>query len=431
MKISEKVLYYVWQYRLYSHLDLVTKHGKTLKIKSPGQLNTHAGPDFEHCRLLIDGTEWAGNVEIHLKSSDWNVHKHQHDAAYNNVVLHVVYEDDEAITLSDGSTPETLVLQPLISPALLTKYNELMGSKAWVPCASHLATLDEFNVAQWLERIVIERLLEKQEMVNQLLKETAYDWEEVTYILLAKNFGFKVNALPFENLARNLPYKLLLKNRFHPHLVEALIFGQAGLLDGHSFQDVYPAELKKTYTHLRKQHQLTAIDQAQWRFLRMRPSNFPTLRLAQFAAWLIREEHLFAKIIASTAICDFRNLFVNLPVNPYWGGHYRFDVSSSAHSYQLGIASIDNIILNTAVTILFSYGKYIGKEAYIYRAINLLEQLAPENNNIIAQYRRLGIKVKTAADSQALLQLKQGYCSRFRCLDCGIGLQVFKLNKTL
>ncbi|GAA4808356.1 DUF2851 family protein [Olivibacter ginsenosidimutans] len=430
MEPSEKVLYYIWQYRLFNQLNLLTRQGNSLRIKSPGQLNKHAGPDFEHCRLWINGTEWAGNVEIHLKASDWDMHLHQQDPAYNNVILHVVYEDDKIVTLADGTIPETLVLRPLISQALLRNYQELMNNKAWIPCAAQLPRIDSFNVTVWLERMVIERLGEKQELVYKLLKAKAHDWEEVTYILLARYFGFKVNALPFENLANSLPYKLLLKNRFRPLAIEALVFGQAGLLVG-DFTDTYPKELQRVYQELRQQYQLKPIVASQWRFLRMRPRNFPPLRLAQFAAWLLTVDHFFAKILAIDHIQALRDLFCCLPVHVYWADHYTFDKRAPIHHFQLGKIAIDGLILNTVVTILFSYGKYIGKEAYIYRAIRLLEQLAPEKNSVVSQYKALGVQVKTASDSQALLQLKQRYCDEIRCLDCGIGLQLFKLNETL
>jgi len=433
MKLSEKVLYYIWQYRLYDHRQLATTCGKTLSIKSPGQLNVHAGPDFEYSRIVIDGIEWAGSVEIHIKSSDWYTHGHHVDAAYNKVILHVVYEDDGAIRSQDGFAPKTLAIKPFMNAALLEQYDALVNSRLWIPCASQLHEVSEINARQWLERMLVERLEEKWMGVKTLMEANLQDWEEITYVLLAKNFGFKVNGFAFEQLAKHLPYKLLLKNRHHPIAIEALVFGQAGFLqsaDDH--HDTYYQTLQKEYTYLTKQYTLRPLEYSLWKFLRLRPANFPTMRLAQFAAWCIKEEHLFSKILALTDIKDYRSLFIQLPVHAYWESHFRFGhPAKKKHHIQLGRASIDNILLNTVVTILFSYGKYMGKEVYIYRAIGLLEQLKAEQNQLVSRYRTLGLSAHTAAESQGLLQLKAAYCNKQRCLACGIGLQVFKLNKTL
>ncbi|MEH6307126.1 DUF2851 family protein [Olivibacter sp. CPCC 100613] len=431
MEFPEKVLHYIWRYRLYKHVNLITKKGKSLVVLSPGILNNNAGPDFEYCRLRIGETEWAGAVELHLKSSDWYTHQHQRDEAYNNVILHVVYEHDGEIQLSDGTVPETLELKPLISGNLLTKYNVLMQSKAWVPCQPYLPDIDYFVIEQWLARLLTERLQEKSNDLSRLLTDKKADWEEVTYILLARNFGFKVNAIPFELLAKNTPYKLISKNRSQPKLIEALLFGQAGLLERESFNDAYPNRLKQDYLHLQDRYQLVPIPASTWKFLRMRPANFPTIRLAQFVAWCAGGEHLFSKILQCKSVEQLRQLFVELPVHNYWTEHYVFDKTTKKHNSTLGISSIDNIIVNTVVTILVGYGKYVGKEMYLYRAIDLLEQLRGEQNRIISQFKHLGLEVKSAAASQALLQLKHAYCDQHKCLDCGIGLQVFKQNKTL
>lgn len=429
MNISEEVLHHIWKYRLYKTRDLKTKNGRSLQVKFPGEQNKHAGPDFEHSRLFIEQTEWAGNVEIHIKSSHWYKHNHQHNPAYNNVILHVVYEDDMEIVLADGTTPETLELKSLINMDALNRYHELMVSKAVIPCQQHLAFIDSFHITQWLDRLLIERLSQKAQLVDQLLTHCLGSWEEVTYILLARNFGYKVNALPFERLAKSLPYKLLRKYD-QPLFIESLLFGQAGMLD-EEFVDEYPKVLQNTYCLLRRQHQLKPIDVASWKFLRMRPLNFPTIRLAQFSAWCSRTPQIFAKLISIEKVCDLRKLFEDLAVNTYWENHFKFDVATKKHGINLGETSIDNILLNTVVTILFSYGKYIGKEAYICRAIDLLEELSPERNAIVTQYKQLGVEVKTAAHSQALLQLRKAYCDKVRCLDCSIGLQIFKQNKTL
>jgi len=429
MNIPEEVLHYIWRYRLYATYKLKTKSGKKISVKHPGEQNKHAGPDFEHCRLLIGDIEWAGNVEIHMKSSDWFAHNHQADPAYNNVILHVVYHHDMEIILEDGTIPETLELKPLIDHALLNKYNEFIIARSAIPCQKHLSMVEPFHVSQWLERLSIERLLQKTQYVNNLLDYCRGSWEEVTYILLAKNFGYRVNAVPFERLAKSLPYRLLKKYE-SSIFIESLVFGQAGMLE-QQFNDDYPKELQYTYRYLQRQHRLKPIDVVSWKFLRMRPLNFPTIRLAQFSACQGQAQALFSKVIETKKVDELRDLFTDSPVNSYWENHYKFDVLSKKHSTKLGKSTIDGIILNTVITILFSYGKYIGKEAYICRAIDLLEELSPEHNSIVNQYRRLGVQVKTAADSQALLELRNSYCDKVRCLACGIGLHIFKQNETL
>ncbi|MFC6102720.1 DUF2851 family protein [Olivibacter domesticus] len=429
MNIPEEVLHYIWKYRLYNTYKLRTKNEKILSVKYPGDKNRHAGPDFEHSRLIIEGIEWAGNVEIHIKSSDWYAHKHQHDPAYNNVILHVVYDHDSEIILEDGTMPETLELKTLIDHTVLNRYNEFMTARTVIPCQEHISLVEPFYISQWLERLSVERLLEKAQYVNNLLNDCQGSWEEITYILLAKNFGYRVNAIPFERLAKSLPYKLLKKYE-DGIFIEALMFGQAGMLEK-QFKDDYPNELQHTYRYLQKQYHLKPIDAASWRFLRMRPLNFPTIRLAQFSAWHRQAQGLFSKIIEAKKVDELRCLFEDLPINSYWKTHYKFDVLSKKHPAKLGKNTIDSIILNTVVTILFSYGKYIGKEAYICRAVDLLEELAPEHNSIVNQYKRLGVQAKTATDSQALLQLKGSYCDKMRCLTCGIGLHILKQNETL
>lgn len=431
MEFSEEVLQYIWKYRLYEYTNLKTTSGKSLVVLSPGVQNKNAGPDFEHSRLIIDQTEWAGTVEVHVKSSNWYIHQHQHDKAYNNVILHVVYEHDREINLQDGTIPETLALKSLVDERLLRRYEEMMQSKGWIACEQYLSTIDPFVITQWLDRLLMERLEDKSGELNKLLAETKEDWEEITYILLARNFGFKVNAIPFELLAKNTPYKLIAKNRFQATWIEALIFGQAGMLENEDFTDAYPNKLREIYYHLRHTHQLRPLPKSAWKFLRMRPANFPTLRLAQFAAWCIQEEHLFSKILQLKSIDQFRDLFCKIEVHAYWRAHYVFDRATKNHNTTFGMGSIDNIIVNTVVTILIAYGKYIGKEMYLYRAIGLLEELAGEKNQIINQFEKLGLKVKSAATSQALLQLKYKYCDQHKCLGCSIGLQVFKQNKTL
>lgn len=398
-------------------------------ILDTGYQNNDAGPDFLTARIRIGDTEWAGNVEIHVHASEWDAHQHSRDKVYNNVILHVVYEDDKVIRREDGTFPETFVLKPLIPKHVLAKYRELMSGMYWIPCEKLVHRVPAFHRSQWLSRLLVERFEHKIAAIYELLAEQHGSWEDTCYLWAARSFGFKVNAQAFEQLARNLPQTVLARHRHSPQAIEALFFGQAGLLEDPLFADAYPWKLQQEYRHLRQLHALTPMDASSWKFLRTRPSNFPTIRIAQFAAVYLRSVHLFSTLIDTQDTDQLKALFEKLPVNSYWNDRYRFDVPSSRHGCQLGRHSIDNLLINMVSGILFAYGKYIGKELYIYRAIALLERLKIEKNSVLAHFSELGIQAEHAAESQALLQMKSFYCDRKRCLECGIGLQLIKYNE--
>ncbi|MBK1439276.1 DUF2851 family protein [Parapedobacter sp. ISTM3] len=426
MTLPEDILHFVWRYRLYSTRHVLTVSGKTVTVLDAGMYNRDAGPDFLGARIRIGDTEWAGNVEIHVRASDWDVHRHQFDRAYNNVILHVVYEYDRPIKREDGIPPETLELGPLVPENILGRYRELMAGRHWIPCERRIHAVPSFQLSQWLSRLVIERLERRVSAVFDLLTQQKGDWEETCYIWMARSFGFKVNAQAFEQLARSLPRGIVAKHKDHPAAVEALFFGQAGMLERVNFSDDYPRMLQQEYGYLRKLHALTPVDATVWKFMRIRPANFPTMRIAQFAALCQYAVHLFSAIIDNKEVAVLKAWFDKLPVHPYWQRHYRFDTPAPAHSNQLGAQAIDVLLINAITGILFAYGKYIGKEAYLYRAIVLLEHLKAEDNAVIRRFSALGVHAEQAADSQALLQMKAYYCDRKKCLDCGVGLQLIK-----
>lgn len=429
MTLPEKLLHFIWRYRLYRTVRLSTVSKKNLSIRDTGYQNHHAGPDFLAARIRIGDTEWAGSVEIHLRASEWNTHRHHRDKAYNNVILHVVYEDDKIICREDGTFPETLVLKPLIPKYVLSNYRDLMSGMYWIPCEKLVHRIPGFHRSQWLSRLLIERFEYRVSAIYELLSEQQGNWEATCYLWAARSFGFKVNAEPFEQLARSLPLTILAKYRHSQQNIEALFFGQAGLLEQPAFADTYPRKLQQAYNYLRRLHALTPLDASSWKFLRTRPGNFPSIRIAQFAALYIRTVHLFAALTDAENTNQLKAIFRELPVNRYWAGHYRFDVPSSRHGFQLGMQSIDNLLINMASGILFAYGKYVGKEMYIYRAVTLLEGLKTERNSVLMRFSTLGIRAEHAAESQALLQMKSFYCDRKRCLECGIGLQLIKNNE--
>jgi hypothetical protein len=377
--------------------------------------------------LRIGDTTWAGNVELHLNSSDWRKHNHTTDNAYNNIILHVVYRDDEPLVMPDGRRIPTLELQERVSPELYNRYHHLVyGQQQFIPCEGSIRFVDDITLRNWLTRVLVERLEKRSATVIAALDKNRGDWEETFYQFLAAQFGFKTNALPFELMAKSLPQLTLAKHKDNPMQIEALIFGQAGFFEEDVIDD-YPKKLKEEYAFLRKKYNLVPIEKHLWKFMRMRPQNFPTIRLAQFAALVVRSNHLFSKVLDIKDVAWLRKLFTDLQVNTYWENHYRFDAESKPVSKSLGQNSIDILLLNTFVLFLFSYGKHNQQEYYINRSLKLLEKLPAEENNIVTNFDLAGIKVNTAFDSQALLELKNNYCNYKKCLQCGVGNKILRL----
>lgn len=426
MLITEDFLHYVWKFRLFDRLGLQTTEGEEVAVYSAGLHNTHAGPDFQNARIRIGQTTWAGSAELHISSSDWQKHGHSTDGAYDNVILHVVYRDDTPLIRADGKRVATLELHDRIAPDLFNRYHNLVfGNQTIIPCEGTIATVDGLTMQNWLTRILIERMVKRSEAVITALNINRGDWEETFYQFLAANFGFKINALPFELMARSLPQNILAKHKNNPMQVEALIFGQAGFLSGEMIDD-YPRSLKQEYDFLRKKYNLTPIEGHLWKFMRMRPQNFPTVRLAQFAALVVQSNHLFSKIMEVKEVKNLRHLFGDIKVNPYWETHYRFDKESAPLAKSLGEASVNTLLLNTVALFLFTYGKHLQLTYFVSRSLKLLENIPGEQNNIITDFANLGVKIKTAFESQALLELKNNYCDYKKCLQCGVGIKILK-----
>lgn len=425
MKFTEELLYFLWKFRLFDQKKLFTTSGELLEIISAGIHNKGAGPDFEQAKIRIGKTTWVGNIEMHLRSSDWDNHKHFLDKAYNNVILHVVWEDDKVILRSDGTEVPTLVLQGIEFKDIELRYRDLMENLNWIPCENQLALIEDVHIDSWLSRVLIERLEERSKTILALLKEYRGSWDDAFYVLLARNFGFKINALPFELLARSLPQSILAKHKNNSLQIEALIFGQAGFLTA-QLEDDYPKKMQREYHFLRKKYGLIPIDQYLWKFLRLRPQNFPTIRLAQFAALVGKSSHLFSRIIEISDVKKLHLLFNNLMINPYWRDHYRFGKLAPEASKHLGTNSVNNILLNSIVLFIFTYGKQTGQEKFIHKSITILESLPFEINQVTAGFNKIGLKTGGAETSQALLQLKKSYCDAKRCLDCSIGTKLIK-----
>lgn len=422
--MREDFLHYLWRFQRFDHHHLLTTQGETIHIVDTGQPNPHAGPDFLQARVRIGGTLWAGNVEMHLRASEWAAHGHGDDRHYDNVILHVVLEEDQPVLRANGERLPCLELQRRVPPGLNKVYWRLLHQADWIPCAPQFDSVPSLTHTLWLERLLVQRLESRTDAIGQRLAANNGDWEETFYQLLATGLGSKVNAEPFELLSRSLPLKLLLRHKAQLLQMEALLFGQAGLLE-EEMQDDYPQRLQREYQFLRRKYDLTPIPTAAWKFLRMRPANFPTVRLAQLATSLYQSGHLFSKILAARDLTELENMF-EVKLSNYWWTHYRFDKESPRRAKQLGRTTIHLLVINVIAPLLFFYGKHRGDTQYQDRALRLLEETPAEKNHVIEGWRGLGLSPDSAGQSQALLELKHHYCDRRRCLHCAVGHVLLK-----
>lgn len=421
--MKEDFLHYLWKFKLFNN-ELVTTHGEPVQVLKCGEHNKNSGPDFFNAKIKIGNTTWAGNVEIHVKASDWNHHGHQKDKAYRNIILHAVHEADAENADLNGNEIPTVQLKNKFKPELWNQYEKLFSSRQWIPCANMIETVDKFTISAWLERMVIERLEEKIIFIENLLTQNKNNWEETFYQCLSRNFGFKLNASPFELLAKSLPAKYLAKHKNNLLQIEAMLFGQAGLLE-EKFKDEYPNELKREYSFLKNKFSLLPVEKHLWKFARTRPVNFPTLRIAQFAALVHQSSHLLSLILETKKAKDILKLF-DVSASGYWKTHYRFDHAGKSSEKNLGKSSAENILINTVIPFLFLYGKEKNDDYTRNRSLELLEQLPAEKNNIIHEWELLKIEAGSAYRSQGLIQLKNEYCSQKKCLNCGIGNKILR-----
>lgn len=423
--MKESILHYIWQFRLFPVQDLKTTDGQTVEIIDPGKPNTDAGPDFFNAKIKIDNTLWAGNIEIHSLSSDWVRHHHTTDKAYDNVILHVVNKADANVFRTNGDSVAQLELA--VPDHIRTNYDELLREKKWIPCADKIHQVPLFLVNDWKNSLLVERLEQKTEMIETLLSQSNNHWEEAFYVSMARSFGFGTNSEAFERLARSLPMSILAKHKDNIFQLEAMLFGQAGLLEN-TVNDEYQLNLQKEYRFLQSKYQLKPIESSEWKLLRLRPDNFPHVRLSQFAALIHRSTKLFSKIIESDNLQVMRGLFI-CEVSDYWKKHFLFGKESSVSGKRLGSKSIDILLINTVVPFLFAYFKKKNSDNDI--ALKLLELIPAEKNVIIRKWMELGIGAFSAFDSQALLQLKKKYCDEKKCLRCRIGHKVLSCPQKL
>lgn len=425
--IKEDFLHYLWRLKKFSAQDFVTTDGRKVDIINFGTYNVDSGPDFFNAKIEIEGTIWVGNIEMHVHSSDWLRHKHQYDKAYENVILHVVYEHDLKDQNETIKNIPTIELKGKIPKSYLDIYLELMQSTSTIPCSNTLKYVDHQKIEFWKYALVIERLQSKSEYIKTIFDQCNHDWETTLYVVLARYFGSKVNTEPFEMVAKSLPLAYIFKNKNNTETIDALVFGQAGMLMA-DYKDDYFQTLKKEYQHQQSKYQLNSMNPVAWKFSKMRPINFPTVRLAQFSALLYKVSYLFSQIKESESPIEIRAILTAKP-HEYWNDHYRFGVESIAVTKRISDDFIDILIINAVAPVLYFYGKVNSEERLIDKAIQLLESVGSESNKIVNEWKTLGINAKTGFDSQALIQLKNKYCSEFKCLDCKIGHEIMNLDR--
>jgi len=418
----ETLLHYVWKHKLYEQSDLRTEEGIPFEVLDSGMYNSNAGPDFFNAKIRMEEKTWVGNVEIHTVSSDWYKHQHEKDKAYNSVILHVAETIDEAeICDSAGRLIPQWKIQ--IPERIQANYSYLLNTEASIPCLGKISEIPEVYLNDWESALLVERLERKTNTLLHLLQERKNDWNEVFYIALSRNFGFGINNDAFERLAKSLPLKTILKHQNSITQVEALFLGQAGLLEEDISEDAYFLELQKEYAFLKKKYKLKPLDSHIFKSLRIRPNNFPHIKIVQLAGIIRKAQGIFSNLLTISELEPLYSLFIS-EIADYWLTHYHFEKASVKRTKNLGLSTIQLLIINTVVPVFFAYGKKKNMETYMERAIRLLESLKPESNSIITLFSRSGIEIHNACDSQALMQLKREYCDQKKCIFCRIGHQL-------
>lgn len=416
--MTERLLQFIWQFRYFNRTELVTKSGASLRIVRAGQCNTNQGPDFRDALIKVDQTWLAGHIELHVRSSDWDKHGHPQDPKYRNIILHVVWEDD-GCTL--GASVETLELMHRIPKMLLRQYESWMQQPSSIPCSGSLLQVDDIVWSAWKDRLLLERLERKSKAIIEKNTSNANNWQETAWQLLARSFGGQVNADAFEALARSLPYRLLVRQRQHVTVVEALLMGQSGLL-GLSTDDKYVSLLRREFQFLQQKHRLQPID-IEMQFLRMRPASFPGIRLSQLASFIQEHPSFLQECYSAATVADLFAM-LNVSANDYWCYHYKPDTTSSYSEKRIGKDKAGSIIINTLVPIIFARALQAGDEANKQRVISWLSALPPEKNRIVDMWRGLQVGISSAMDTQALLELRNVYCDTRNCLSCAIGTRI-------
>jgi len=421
--MKEDFLHYLWKFKKFDTLNLKTAQEEQITIIKTGDYLELAGPDFFNAQITIGNQKWAGNVEIHLKSSDWYVHGHEKDAAYENVILHVVWEHDTEIFSRDNNEIPVLILKDYVASEILSNYNSLVMPKSWIFCEKDIGKIDDFIIKNWQERLFFDRLERKSKFIYDLLEETNQDWEGVLFVLLAKNFGLNTNGNSFLQIAKSIPFSIVRKESFEIENLEALLLGTSGLLDDDK-EDIYFTDLKLRYYYLLNKYQLEKrhIDSVQ--FFKHRPDNFPTIRLSQLANLYHKHQNLFSKVTVLKSVKSVYEL-LNVSASVYWSNHYQFDKESLRKPKSLSKSFMDLIIINTIIPIQFAYSNIRG-ESIAEELIAFMNEVTPEKNAIIDKFKSFGVSAKNAFETQTLLELKNEYCNQKACLKCVLGVELLK-----
>ena len=417
--MKEDFLHYVWKFQKFDGINFFTSDRENLHIINQGSHNLDSGPDFFNAQVEIDGQIWAGNVEIHIKSSDWYAHNHQVDPAYDNVILHVVWTHDTDIFRRDGTTIPTLILKEKVSKDTLSQYQHLFSNpKKWIYCENDFGNIDSFTMDNWMERLYLERLVRRSTVLQEELGSTHNHWEALLFRMLCKNFGLKINGESFLSIAKSIDFSVISKCSHDLQTLEAVLLGQAGLLDSDK-SDWYSQKLKSNYEFVKHKYSLNNQNIIASKFFRLRPPNFPTIRFAQLAALYSKEQTLFSKLIEFNRIEEFYDLF-NVDASEYWDTHYNFGISSLKRKKKMTRKFINLLIINTILPIKFFYARHQGREV-LDEIIEISLGIPPEENTIVKNFNSFKKIASNSFHSQALLELKGQYCDKTRCLQCAIG----------
>jgi hypothetical protein len=421
--VQEEFLHYLWVNKKLPFTQLKTHLNESLEINHFGQYLQNAGPDIFNAQISINQQKWAGNIEIHVKSSDWYVHHHEKDVNYDSVILHVVWENDSPIFRKDNSEIPTLELKKYIALSEINKYKSLITSKSWINCENHITETDNFIWINWLESLFLNRLERKSELIEKRLQETNYNWEAVFFEMLAKNFGLNTNGDCFLQLAQSIPFSIIRKESFDAENLEALFFGKLNLLE-ENLEDDYYFKLQNNWKYLKLKYNLQEEFGLQPQFFKLRPDNFPTIRLSQLVQLISNKQNLFSQILLANSYSDIKKLLKS-ETSEYWKSHYNFLKKSKTKSKDLTAQFIDLLIINTVIPIKFSYEKNFGKLNF-EELVSLLEAIPSEKNSIIEKFSEFEIKAANAFQSQSLIELKNEYCNKNKCLKCAVALQLLK-----
>lgn len=427
--MQESILHFIWQFQKFERSDLQTPTGDNIVVFETGHYNTDSGPDFGNARVLIDEVTWAGHVEIHHRSSDWNRHGHETDHAYDNVILHVVWEHDQEVKTNNGVVLPTLELKNRVSFDLLRRCQELTMNPLEIPCETRMPKVKSIQRCATLESVLVERLNQKASIILNMLANHRGSWEETAYQLLGKYYGFKTNADAFHKLTQVIPHKILVKHRKSLLHLESLLYGVAGFLNDEVHKDDYSDNLKREFQFLSKKYGLTERQmlKVEWKFLRMRPGNFPTLRIAQFASFMHHNTRFFDRLINFQELSELRQMFGH-ELSGYWQRHYDFSKESKRINHGIGAASIDLLLINVVAPLIAAYAIKTKNEHYMSKATDLLYALKPEKNHITERWQHLGWKAESAFDSQGQIGLFRDFCLKKRCLSCKIGISLINSN---